>query len=207
MNTPNPSNTPDSSPVNVGALEMAQLEPRNPWRPMVIPAIVVVIGLLIGWALFAHFGKAKPDASGVIVRQTVYPVQVDPAESQADPGMAGATDQQDETILLVDARITNIGPKPLNLFDMVTDIKLDGNSYQSAAALPEDIDRLFQRFPNLAGMRMQPLARHQVIAPGQSAEGLMVFNYAWSQEQWNQRKDPRAIISFQNGRSLILALQ
>lgn len=200
-------NSPNSSSINVGALEMDQMEPPNPWRPLLIPAIVVIIGLAICWALFAHFGTAKPDASGVVLKETAYPVQVDAAESQADPGMAGATAEQNETIVLVDARITNIGPKPLTIFDMVADMKLAGNSNRSAAALPEDVDRLFQRFPNLAAMRTQLLTRHQVIAPGQSAEGLMVFNYAWSPQQWSQRKNPRMIISFQNGRSLNIPLQ
>jgi len=199
--------SPDLSPLNVGALEMAQIEPESPWRPLLIPAIVVIVGLAIAWALFAHFGRSTPDASGVVLRQVVYPVQIDAAESQTDPGMAGTSAEQNETIVLVQARVTNISRNPLTVFDMVADVKLAGDNNQSAAALPEDIDRLFQRFPDLAGVRMQPFARHQVIAPGQSAEGLMVFNYAWTQQQWNQRKDPHAVISFQNGRSLTLPLQ
>ena len=200
-------NSPDSSSLNVGALEMDQIEPPSPWRPLVTPAIVVIIGLAICWALFAHFGRSKPDASGVVLRQMVYPVQVDAAVSQPDPGMASAPAAQNEMIVLVQARVTNISQKPLTVFDMVANIKLDGNNNQSTAALPEDIDRLFQRFPDLAGMRMQPIARHQVIAPGQSVEGLMIFNYAWSQQQWDQRKDAQTVISFQNGRSLALPLQ
>ena len=206
MNTP-ASNTPAPPPLNLGELEMEQMEPADPWRPLVVPAIVVVIGLAICWALFAHFGRAKPDATGTILRQTVYPVQVDAAETPSGPGLPGTGVPQDETILLVDARVKNIGPKPLTIFDLVADIKLNGNSNRSLAALPQDIDGLFQRFPNLAAQRTQLLARHQVIAPGQSVEGMMVFNYAWSPEQWSQHKDPRMIVSFQNGRSLILPLQ
>jgi hypothetical protein len=186
---------------------MEQMEPTRPWRPLVIPAVIVIVGLAICWALFAHYGRSKPDASGLVLRETVYPVQVDAAESQSDPGMAATQPEQDETIVLVQARVTNISQKPLTIFDMVADVKLDGNNNQSSAALPEDIDRLFQRFPDLAANRMAPLARHQVIAPGQSAEGLIVFNYAWSAQQWSQRKNPHAVISFQNGRSLTVPLQ
>ena len=200
-------NTPTSAPLNVGELEMDQIEPPNPWRPLLIPAVVVIVGLGICWALFAHYGRSKPDASGVILRETVYPVQVNAADLQTEPGAAGTVQEQDETIVLVDARITNIGPNPLTIFDMVADMKLNGDSNQSSAALPEDIDRLFQRFPNLANVRTQLLTRHQVIQPGQSAGGMMVFNYAWSPQQWSQRKNPHAIISFKNGRSLILPLQ
>jgi len=200
-------NSPESSLPSFGTQEMDQIEPPSPWRPLVVPAIIVIVGLAICWALFAHFGRSKPDASGVILRQVVYPVQVDSAVSQPEPGMAGTPDQQSETIILVQARVTNISKKPLNIFDMVADVNVNGAGNQSFAALPEDIDRMFQRFPDLAGMRMQPLARHQEIAPGQSAEGLVVFSYPWSQQQWSQRKNAHMIVSFQNGRSLVLPLQ
>jgi len=197
-------NTSASPSPNAGAPELEQVEPPNPWRPLLIPAIVVVIGLGICWALFAHFGRTKPDATGTVIRETAYPVQVNAAQPPSDTGMAGTVPQQNETILLVEGRITNIGPKPLTIFDMTADIKLHGNNNRSFAALPEDIDRVFERFPNLAAMRTKLLTRHQVIQPGQSAEGLMVFNYAWSQQQWSQRKNSHLTISFNNGRSLIV---
>ncbi len=200
-------NSPNSSPLNVGALEMEEMEPSRPWRPLLVPAIIVAVVLGIAWALFAHYGKSKLEASGVVLKEQVYPVQVDAGTSQPEPGMEGTQAEQDEMIVLVQARVTNISKKPLSIFDMVSSINLAGNTNQSFAALPEDIDRLFQRFPDLAGMKMQPLVRHQVIEPGQSAEGLMVFNYAWSQQQWNQRKDPHVIISFFDGHPLNLPLQ
>ena len=183
------------------------MEPQNWWRPLLIPAIIVIVGLAIAWALFAHFGRSKPDASGVVLKQVVYPVQVNAVDTQPEPGMAGTQPAQDEIIVLVQARVTNISKHPLTIFDMMEDVKMHGTSNQSIGALPEDIDRLFQRFPNLESARTQPLARHQVIAPGKSAEGLMVFNYAWSQQQWNQRKDAHLVISFQDGRPLTLPLQ
>lgn len=183
------------------------MEPSRPWRPLVVPAVIVIVGLAICWALFAHYGRSKPDASGAVLRETVYPVNVDAADTQTDAGMAATQTEQDETIVLVQARVTNISQKPLTLFDMVANVKLAGNNNQSSAALPEDIDRLFQRFPDLAANRMAPLARHRVIAPGQSVEGLMVFNYAWSAQQWSQRKDAHIVVSFLNGRSLVLPLQ
>ena len=202
-------NSPASNSPNIGALEMDQMEPPSPWRPLVVPAIIVIVGLCIAWALFAHFGRSKPDASGAILRQVAYPVQVNAADNQPEqPGMTGsATEPQNEMIVLVQARVTNISKSPLTIFDMESDFKLEGANNQSSAALPEDVDRLFQRFPDLASSRAPLLARHQVIAPGQSAEGLMVFNYAWSKQQWDDRKDAHTVISFQNGRPLSLPLQ
>lgn len=200
-------NSPNSSALNIGEREMAEIDPPSPWRPLVVPAIVVAILLAIAWALFAHFGRSKPDAAGSILKVQVYPVQVEPSSTVPEPGMAGAVAAQNEIVVLVQARVTNISKHPLSIFDMVADIDLDGDTNQSIAALPEDIDRLFQRFPDLTAMKMQPLVRHQVIQPGQSAEGLMVFNYAWTQQQWDKRKHPHIVISFLDGRSLELPLQ
>ena len=194
---------------NVGGLEMDEIEPTDPWRPLVVPAIIVVVGLAIAWALFAHFGRSKPDASATMLRQLVYPVQVDSGESPQGQGMPGTVPEQNETVILVQARVTNISKQPLTIFDLVSDVKLNGEAFgsQSSAALPADVDRFMQRFPELRSMNMAPLTRHTVIAPGGSAEGLMVFAYPWTKGQWSQHKGGQIIISFQNGRSVMLPLQ
>ncbi|MHB1796350.1 MAG: hypothetical protein ACYCPO_15440 [Acidobacteriaceae bacterium] len=194
---------------NVGGLEMDEIEPAEPWRPLVVPAIVVVVGLAIAWALFAHFGRSKPDASATLLRQYVYPVLVDSGESPQGPGMPGTLPEQNETVVLVQARVTNISEQPLTIFDLVSDVKLDGEAFgsQSSAALPADVDRFMQRFPELASMNMPPLMRHTVIAPGGSAEGLMVFAYPWTKNQWSHHKDAHIIVSFERGRSVMLPLQ
>lgn len=200
-------NSPPSSPLNLSVPEMAQVDPQSPWRPLLVPAIVVIVGLVIAGFLLAHFGKAKPDASGAVLRLVVYPVQVDSGGPDQDPGMpAGSVAEQNETVLLVQARVTNISRKPLTLFDMVSDVRMGETTTESPDALPEDIDRLFLRFPDLAALHMQPLLRHQVIAPGQSADGLLVFNYPWNKQQWDQHKKAQIIVSFVNGRSLVLPL-
>lgn len=200
-------NSPDSPPVNVGTPLLAQVDPPNASRPLLIPAAIVVVGLAFAGMLFAHFGRSKPDASGTVLKVVVYPVQVDPAAAQSDVGMAGMGDPQDELILLVQARLTNLSKKPLTVFDIMADVNLPERREESSAALPEDIDRLMQRFPNLASLQMQPLARHQVIAPGRSIEGLMVFNFPWTKQEWDERKKSHLFISFVNGRSAIVPMQ
>lgn len=204
-----PSLAATAQTPNVGGLEMDEIEPTDPWRPLVVPAIIVVVGLAIAWALFAHFGQSKPDASATMLHQLVYPVQVDSGESPQGPGMPGTVPEQDETVVLVQARVTNISKQPLTIFDLVSEVKLPGQATgdQSSAALPEDIDRFMQRFPQLISMSMAPLTRHTVIAPGGSAEGLMVFAYPWAKDKWSQHKDAQIVISFQNGRSVMLPLQ
>jgi hypothetical protein len=200
-----------SSPVfpssGAGSPEIAQVEEPGSWRSLIVPAIVVVIGLGIAWALFAHYGKDKPDAAGAVLTERVYPVVVDPGSQPTDQGMAGdAEPQQNEVLLLVNAKVTNISRRPITLFDMVANVKVDGQDNQSVAALPEDIDRAFQAFPDLAASRTQPLLRHQTIPPGQSVQGLLVFSYPWSQQQWDKKSAANITVSFQNARSVIIPL-
>ena len=132
-----------------------------------------------------------------MVRDNASQVQVDSGESPQGPGMPGAVAEQDETVLLVQARVTNISQEPRTLFDLVSDVKMPGRSAgnQSSAALPGDIDRFMQRFPHLTFMRMPPLTRHTVIAPGGSAEGLMVFAYPWTKAQWSRERAPRSSLA------------
>ena len=136
-----PSLPPSTRTPNVGALEMDEIEPAEPWRPLVVPAIIVVVGLAIAWALFAHFGRTKPDASATLLRQYAYQVQVDSGESPQGPGMPGTVPEQDETVLLVQARVTNISKDPLTLFDLVSDVKMPGQATgdESSAALPKTL--------------------------------------------------------------------
>jgi hypothetical protein len=56
-------------------------------------------------------------------------------------------------------------------------------------------------------MRTAPLMRQRVIQPGQSAEGLMVFNFNSSKDQWDQRQNPRLVVSFQDARTLVIPLK
>lgn len=202
MNSPAPPHSPGNVP------ELVQVESPNRWRSLVVPAIIVIILLAIAWALFAHFGQAKPAASAVIIKQMAYPVRVDADVQQPASGMqSDPLIPQSEIILLVQARVTNISSKPIEIFDLFSNVELDGTTNRSYGALPEDIDRLFQRFPDLEAMRMQPLARREVIQPGKSVEGLMAFNYNWTQDQWNRRKDGRFVVSFQDARSVVVPLQ
>lgn len=201
-------NSSASSPENVGAPLLAQVDPPNSSRALLLPALAVAVCLAIAGMLFAHYGRSKPDASGTALQVVVYPVQVDPEAAQpSDLGMPGTGDPGNELIVLVEARVTNLSQKPLTIFDIVADVSLPDTREQSSAALPEDIDRLMQRFPNLASLRRQPLARHQVIPPGQSVEGLVVFNFPWTKQDWDQRRKSQMTVSFVDGRSAIFSFQ
>jgi hypothetical protein len=53
-------------------------------------------------------------------------------------------------------------------------------------------------------MRMDPLRRNIEIAPGQSVDGLLVFSYPLSRDQWNTRKSMQVTISFKGAKDVTL---
>lgn len=201
-------NSPTSPSPKITEPNIALVDPPNPWEqyrlPILIGVIITVIGM-VAW--YARMGSIKAVASGSIVRVMMYPVhtvynQDDPTDQ--GPGMPGAPLSQDQILVLSQVQIKNTSDKPLSIFDLSAKLTLPSEQRESMGASTGDIDRLFQAFPDLAPLRMEPLARHQVIAPGQTAEGLVVFNYPITQAQWNLRRDLQISVSFDNGLPVVL---
>jgi hypothetical protein len=51
---------------------------------------------------------------------------------------------------------------------------------------------------------MDPLRRNIEIPPGQSVDGLVVFSYPLSRDQWNSRKSMQVTISFKGAKDVTL---
>ncbi|HEX4019894.1 MAG TPA: hypothetical protein VHX63_02015 [Acidobacteriaceae bacterium] len=181
------------------------VDPPHPFRVYAVPiAIGFVITCIAMVTWFLRMGIVHPVANGTLVRLMTYPVQTFSDPDGQGPGMPGAPEDQVQVIALAQVQIKNISKKPLEIFDLNSKLTLPQDQRTSLGATPNDIDRLFQRYPDLAPLRMEPLARHQVILPGQTAEGLVVFNYPITQDQWNLRRDFKVTVSFDQGLSVIL---
>jgi hypothetical protein len=51
---------------------------------------------------------------------------------------------------------------------------------------------------------MDPLRRDAQIQPGQSLDGLVVFSYQLSREQWDKRKSMQVTITFNGAKDVTL---
>jgi hypothetical protein len=51
---------------------------------------------------------------------------------------------------------------------------------------------------------MDPLRRNLQIQPGQSVDGLVVFSYPLSREDWDKRKSMQVTISFSGAKDVTL---
>lgn len=215
MNTPSSPtpnfSEPDSASADSFRSRVCRLLPCPLLQEYGLPILIALAITSIGMVLFyTGVGSVAPVASGSVVRLTMYPIHpvfnpnADSDPGTPGPGMPGAPLDQDQVIVLGQVQVKNISKAPLDIFDLSAQLTLPQEQQSSLGASPTDIDRLFQGFPDLASVRMQPLLRHQVIPPGQTAEGLVVFNYPITQQQWKLRRKFQITVSFDKGSSLVL---
>jgi len=198
-------NSPTSPSQNIPDLQLEQVDPPHPIRvyfpAIAVGAVITIIAMLV-W--YTRMGIIHPVASGSIVRLMTYPVHTVSDPDLPGPGMPGVPTDQDQMLVLSQVQIKNTSKQPLQIFDLSADLTLPNDKQRSLGATTEDINRLFQRFSDLGPLRMDPLARQQVIPPGQTADGLVVFSYPITEDQWKLRKDLQITVSFNAGRSVIL---
>jgi hypothetical protein len=157
---------------------------------------LLVMAVLI-WAFF-YYGRAAIVHTGQVDSLTVYPIQRELAyKGNAQHGVNGGSEQYNELIVLAGVSVTNTSKKPLTLLDMQANVLLPGNkAINSLAAGTEDIPRIFEAYPGLDSMRAHPLLRGTVIAPGQTVEGQLIFNYPLTKQQWEARQGLDVTIQF-----------
>ncbi len=164
---------------------------------------VIVTSLVI--AAFVYFGRNRPVANGEVARISVFPVHTTIRNGAGAPGMAGQDEKYDQLLVFTLVRVHNQSSAPLNIDDLWAIVTFaNGESRRSLAASEKDFDRVFAAYPQLAPLRMDPLRRHASIAPGESADGLLLFNYPFGRDQWDTRKSFDVTVSFANARELVL---
>ncbi len=203
----NASSEPDLSgtPPYLTEPNLAQIDEPGGLGTLAVRIVAAAVLISIGIGAYFYFGQRKPVAVGDIARISIYPIHTVTSGQSSEPGLAGQDETYDQLLVFAQVHVTNQSPDPLKITEMVGNITLpteakngEGEPTSSAASL-NDFNRLFSAYPRLAPLRMDPLLRDTVIAPGQSAEGLLLFNYSMSKDAWDQRKRFSIAVSFSNG--------
>jgi hypothetical protein len=119
--------------------------------------------------------------------------------------MQGGSEPFDQLLVLAVVQVRNQTDIPLFMQDIsATLTTADGAQHENVAASSSDFDRVFQAFPALASYRSQPFDRTATIAPGQSVQGLAIFNFPVSRQQWDARKSGNVVVSFMHQNNLLI---
>jgi hypothetical protein len=187
-------------------LQLAQVdEPTNFGRMALRVLIALVISSLVVLA-WVRFGRKTPVATGDIARVAIYPVQAKITGGAAGtPGMQGQDEIVNQLLVFAHVRLHNPNSAPITIVDDWAVLTLpDGETSRSDGTSQANFEKLFQAYPQLAPLRMDPLRRDTQIPPGQSVDGLAVFSYPLSREQWDARKGMQLTVSFNGAKDVTL---
>jgi hypothetical protein len=176
------------------------------WFPVAAASSVLVV-LALGAYLWIHF--TPPVHSGQVLSIDVYPIHRElstgPLNGAKTDGLQGQPDIYDQLIVLANVRIKNQTNIPLFLHDMWGVVHSQNDEDQrSLAASARDFDKVFIAYPDLKPLRKDPLPRDLTLAPGQQAEGMVIYNFPISKAQWDSRSDLEMRFSFLHQTSLVL---
>lgn len=194
-----------SNPPSDG-LHLSQVDEPTNFGRLVLRALIALILTSLIVVIWIRFGRKTPVATGEIARVAIYPVQAKIAGGAAGtPGMQGQDEVVNQLLVFAHVRLRNPNRAPITIVDDWAVVTLpDGSTQRSLGASTADFDKVFQAYPQLAPVRMDALRRDLQIQPGQSVDGMVIFSYPISREQWDSRKSMQVTISFNGAKDVIL---
>jgi hypothetical protein len=201
------SESTDLPEVSGPGPNLAQVDPPHPFRSALKTLVIAAIVVSIALGLYVYLGQKPPVASGEVLASNIYPIHTMVNSGGGSEGMAGASEYADQVLILTKIKIRNQTDIPLFLLDISSTIKLpDGSEQENIAASDNDVNRVFQAYPTLAYMRSDVIPRDLTLNPGQSVEGLEIFNYPISKEQWDQLQTAKVVASFMHQKNLEIVI-
>ena len=160
-------------------------------RALTLAGIAAVV-VLLAIAVYVYVNRVPPTAEGELASVSLY----QPQPKLSADSVAVAIPRGNTLLLLVPVKIRNLSQKPLSVMDLTGVVKLGDTDYKSYAASTSDFDKVFQYYPDLDAYRQAALLPHSQIPPGADSEGLVIFNYALTEDQWSQASSFKVDVSF-----------
>jgi hypothetical protein len=189
---------------------LAQVDPPHPFRSALKTIVIAFVVVSIAIGLYVWIGEKPPVARGDILTMNLYPVHTlinNGGGAGTDGGMAGTAEYYDQLLILAKVKITNQTDIPLFMQDISSAIKMpDGSDQVNVTASDKDMDRVFQAYPSLSYLRAASIPRDTTLTPGQSVQGLAIFNFPITKEQWDTLQTAKVVVSFMHQKNLEIVL-
>jgi hypothetical protein len=187
---------------------LALVDPPHPFRSALKTIAIAAVAVSIAIGLYVWIGQKPPVASGDILTMNLYPVHtLINNGGGSDTGMAGAAEYYDQLLILAKIKVRNQTDIPLFMQDISAAIKLpDGSEQVNITASDKDMDRVFQAYPSLSYLRADSIPRDTTLNPGQSVQGLAIFNFPINKEQWDSLQTAKVVVSFMHQKNLEIVL-
>jgi hypothetical protein len=200
--------SPELPKVSGPGPNLAQVDPPHPFRSALKTIVIAAVVVSIAIGLYVYLGQKPPVASGEVLTMTLYPVHtLINNGGGGNSGMQGTNEYYDQLLILAKIKIKNQTNIPLFLQDVSATIRLpDGSEQENITAGDKDIDRVFQAYPSLSYMRADSIRRDITLSPGESVQGLTIFNFPITKEQWDKLQTAKVVVSFIHQKNLEVPL-
>ena len=182
----NPSGLDESAPGE----ELTKGSSHIVWAS-VIAAIVVSIAI----AIYVIAGQKPPASAGEVTRSVAHLMHRETASFDAN-GAPMPKQEFDQVLLFTHVKLHNQSKEPLFLRQIMANITLADGIHSSYAAPPNDYERLFAAYPDLAPMHGKSLGIEETIPAGQWLEGDFVSSFRMTKEEWEARKSVDYSVGF-----------
>jgi hypothetical protein len=154
-------------------------------RNLLAPVLIAFLLLGIAIALVIRYTPSRT------VNLTLSHTSLFPTHTvfKSDSIVVGSDKAEDNLYVLTNLRVDDPLHLPLILKDFTATLTTaDDQKITSSAAEEKDLPNIFASFPALESMASKPLVRDTLIAPGASAEGMVLLQFPVTKDVWNHRK-------------------
>ncbi len=165
----------------MNALKFEQHGNRNLIAP------VLIAFLLLGFVLALVIRRGPPQTVDLTITHTaIYPTHTVFKSSSL---VVGSDKAEDNLYVIANLRVEDPLRLPLFLKDFTaTLLTADDQELTTSAAEVKDLPNIYTSFPALKPLSSAPLRRETLIAPGTSAEGMVLLQFPITVDTWNHRK-------------------
>ncbi len=165
---------------------MTELKFAQPARRNLLAPVLIAF-LLLGIAIALVIRSTPARAVNLTLSQTaLYPTHT---VFKSDSIVVGSDMAEDNLYVLTTLRVDDPLHLPLILKDFTATITMaDDTQITTSAAQEKDLPNIYTSFPALESLASRPLLRETLIAPGASAEGMLLLQFPITEEAWSHRK-------------------
>jgi hypothetical protein len=152
-----------------------------------LASIIAVVVVSIAIFLYVRLGEKPPPATGEVGNVAAHLMHRETAGFDAG-GAPMPKDVFDQVLVFAHVKLHNQSKEPLFLHQIMANATLNDGIHTSYAAVPNEYERVFQGYPELAPLHGSPLASDATLNPGQTVEGDVVAAFRLTKPEWDARK-------------------
>jgi hypothetical protein len=178
---------------------MPEFNPTLVPSPSKLPAISIATAVLVAAAgAFFYFSPSKP-AEISVTRVQVYAAHTEMQAMKGSTHIIGALPHIDNDLyVLLTVKLTDKDRAPLFIKDETAILTApDHTILESSGIQKGDLANVYTAFPQLQALASAPLARDTEVAPGQTAEGMVLLHFPGATEtNWHPRESATLTLDF-----------